>query len=149
MAEHIYEYQGNWQGGLTDGTGTFQAGALQSAFSVPSDMRGRGEGTSPEELILAAAGSCYLITLSGIMQFQRIPAKDFKIKSKGVFTMTSNGPVMSRLEHYPEVYVASELYETVSEQVLSCIKMAKQNCLISKAIAGNVTVTAKGTVHPA
>jgi peroxiredoxin-like protein len=49
------------------GTGQFQIGSLQGEYSVPREMTGPGVGTNPEELLVAAAHTCYLMTLSALL----------------------------------------------------------------------------------
>ena len=65
--QHTFTLTGDWTGGLR-GQGTLAVGGLASAISVPTVLGGPGAGTNPEELLTAAASSCYLITLAAIVE---------------------------------------------------------------------------------
>ncbi|MCL6626498.1 hypothetical protein [Alicyclobacillus shizuokensis] len=59
MAQHVYTYQGRWQGDR-QGQGKIMVGGLQSLVSTPAQMGGPGIGTNPDEMLLGAAATCYM-----------------------------------------------------------------------------------------
>jgi uncharacterized protein (DUF2249 family)/organic hydroperoxide reductase OsmC/OhrA len=46
-------------------------------------MGGVGEGTSPEELLLSAVGSCFTATLAGLTGARRLPAASIEVRVEG------------------------------------------------------------------
>lgn len=57
-----------WKGDLPDGSGNmaFGGGAFEGQFSFGSRFE-EGEGTNPEELIVAAHAGCFSMQLSGVL----------------------------------------------------------------------------------
>jgi peroxiredoxin-like protein len=53
----------SYQGGR-DGCGEIAIAGRELVFASPSSLGGCGKGTNPEELLLAAMGACYSLTLS-------------------------------------------------------------------------------------
>ncbi|CUB46087.1 MULTISPECIES: OsmC family protein [Bacillus cereus group] len=145
--EHIFEYKGNWKGGLS-GEGAFKSGNLEMEISVPADMNGKGIGTNPEELLISAASSCYLITLASILQFKKIEVENIELVSKAVFKMNMNGPTLTKITHTPQVIVDTDKYDRYNNEIMQCIQMAEKGCMVSRAIQSNVIVEASGTVMP-
>ena len=71
-AEHAFECEGQWQGMLMKGAGSVRAGQIAHAITVPREMGGSGQGSNPEELLVAAANSCYLMTLAAVLQVEGV-----------------------------------------------------------------------------
>lgn len=62
-----FEVYGRWS--ATDGIGSVGLSGPQTAeISVPAAFGGSKPGTNPEELLLASALSCYLMTLGRLLQ---------------------------------------------------------------------------------
>ena len=61
MAKHHFYLKANWPGNRND-VGDIKSGRLETAVSIPKEMDGPGEGTNPDEMLLGAAATCYIIT---------------------------------------------------------------------------------------
>ncbi len=59
--------------GGRDGSGEIAIAGRELLFSTPASLGGGGQGTNPEELLLAAMGACYTLTL-GIITAKAQPA---------------------------------------------------------------------------
>ena len=70
MAELSFTSKLTWSGGSQ---GVVETGGQSLQFSMPASMGGLGVGTSPEELLLSAVGSCYTATLAGLTEARRLP----------------------------------------------------------------------------
>ena len=70
MAEHLFHLKANWPG-LRNDVGTIDAGNLKTEVSIPPEMDGPGVGTNPDEMLLGAAATCYIITLAAMMERSR------------------------------------------------------------------------------
>ena len=54
--------------GLRNDVGEISMKNLQTQVSIPKEMDGPEIGTNPDEMLLGAAATCYIITLAAIMQ---------------------------------------------------------------------------------
>lgn len=138
-----YKSSGTWQGTLSDGQGNLAFGAIETQHSVPLDLGGKGIGTNPEELIVSAASSCFLITLGAIFQFKNVSYKSLQVNSEADFEVTQMGPQMRAIRHHVKVFVDAN---GEAPDVESYIKDAEKGCMISAALSGNVSVSASGTI---
>ena len=82
MAELSFISKLTWPEGRL-GPGVVETGGQSLQFSVPASMGGVGEGTSPEELLLSAVGSCYTATLAGLTEARRLPAASIEVRVEG------------------------------------------------------------------
>jgi peroxiredoxin-like protein len=135
MSEHHFTLQGTWQGGR-EGTGSIQTTGFSSTISIPANMRGPGEGTNPEELLLSAAASCYLITLGILLKKRNLPVQTIHLESEGIAVVD---PVLryDRIIHRPKIILQNPTNEQ-SELALALAKDAEINCMVSNAMRGNV-----------
>jgi osmotically inducible protein OsmC len=127
-----------WEGDLKRGVGHFD---LESSHSVEdqevtfaSRFEQPGGKTSPEELIAAAHATCLSMALSnGLAQAGTPPTK---LETEAICTLDETGGGFAitkmRLEVRGEVEgIDADGFRQAAEQ-------AKQNCPVSKALAGNV-----------
>lgn len=73
MAELKFEVDARWAGSGPEAVGWLETGGQVVPWSVPARMGGSGEGTSPEELLAAAAATCYASTLASLLTRSRLP----------------------------------------------------------------------------
>lgn len=137
MSEHLFNLQAEWTGGL-DGNGRIHSGNLDSAISVPSELDGPGIGTNPEELLLGAAATCYLITLGMLLKRQGIAS--LRLHSE-IYVESSPLMKVNRIVHRPQISVAAHTSEELLDKINKATHRAEQACMISKALKGNVDVT--------
>jgi Predicted redox protein, regulator of disulfide bond formation len=52
----------------TEFGGEIASGQLQTKVSIPPEMDGPGIGTNPDEMLLGAAATCYIITLAAMFE---------------------------------------------------------------------------------
>jgi len=135
-AIHTYRMSGHWSGDK-NGTGTAEGRGLKTVLSVSSHLGGPGIGTSPEELLLAAAYGCYLLTLSTLLTNHNVPYARIELESEG-YVEDDHGLRFDRIEHRPTIY----LKDSVNEQEAALLaEHAEHACMVSSAIRGNVLVT--------
>jgi peroxiredoxin-like protein len=145
--EHAFECAAEWRGELLRGAGSLKAEQIESDFSVPRRMGGTGRGTSPEELLVAAANACYLMTLAALLQTEGVAFGELRNHSSAVFAATPAGPVFSQLRHSPVVYMAAEARLLFGGTVQSCFLQAERACTVSRALAGNVRLSVQGRIE--
>ena len=143
MREHVFTMTGNWQGGL-NGHGQHSLRLADGRFSVPAEIGGLGVGTNPEELLLAAALSCYLISLAGMLQYRKLPVREILIRSEAVFHVEM-GPTLKKICHFPEVHIVDKDEEKL-QAIQECFLLAEKVCMVSNAIRANVQIEVQGSI---
>ena len=127
-----------WKGTLKDGAGTMKlaSGAYEGPFTYASRFE-NGKGTNPEELIGAAQAGCFSMFLSALLTKEGFTATS--IRTTATVHLTE-GPTISLIELNCEAEVPGASNEIFQEKAAA----AKQNCPVSKALAGpEIKLTAK------
>jgi len=128
-----------WQGDLMSGSGRIDSvgsGALSGlditwASRAEPDESGR---TSPEELIAAAHASCFSMALSHGLAQAGNAAERLSVRATSTF-VPGTGITAMRLD------VTGRVPGLDEDGFRAAAEGAKQNCPVSKALAGNVEIT--------
>lgn len=145
MAEHHFHLTAQWKGGRL-GEGRISVGNLVSAVSIPLEMNGPGVGTNPDEMLVGAAATCYLITLAAVLENRGIVPIDITLESEGIVTVEGNRPRFDKIIHRPAIMLANDVPEDLFHKVALLAERAEKACMISKAIHGNVEVMVEANV---
>ena len=138
MAKHHFHLQANWPGGRNE-VGKIESGQLKTQISIPPEMDGPGVGTNPDEMLLGAAATCYIITLAAMLERSGIRQEALTMESEAVVDVTNGVFTYEKIIHKPHVIITPEL--TAQEEKISrLIKKAETSCMISRAIQGNVEI---------
>lgn len=143
MSEHRFELKAKWSGGL-DGAGNIRAGNLSTEISVPSQMNGPGVGTNPEEMLLGAAATCYIITLGMLLQRQGIPTVELNSE---IFVQSSPAMKVDKIIHRPQISASTDHTQEQLDKISQAAFRAEQTCMISKALKGNVEVIVEPQIY--
>ena len=135
--QHHFFANLHWNGGRND-SGTFEAEQLKTEISIPKEMDGPGIGTNPDEMLLGAASTCYIITLAAMIERANHKAT-LSLKSEGVVDVT-NGVFTYKTIIYHLTMHMLDPCEAVKEKLVKLAHKAEQTCMISKAIRGNVEI---------
>ncbi|MCP3780582.1 OsmC family protein [Paenibacillus sp. MZ03-122A] len=146
--EHTFLLKADWNGGRNS-DGYIEAGQLRTAISIPAEMGGPGVGTNPDEMLLGAAATCYLITLAAMMERASLPVASLALESEGIVDVTNNIFTYRRIVHRPQVQLAADATESQIEQALRLAEQAETSCMISRAVAGNVALSTEPVVERA
>jgi lipoyl-dependent peroxiredoxin len=133
--------EGEWKGGLKDGSGivTLGSGAFSGPYSFKSRMED-GAGTNPEELLGAAHAGCFSMALSAGLEAAGFKPTRVHTTSKVYFGPADGGFAVSKIELFTEAEVPGIDDETFQTQA----EGAKKGCPISKALAAvPITLEAK------
>lgn len=145
MAEHRFHLKASWLG-LRNDVGHLETGNLITKISIPPEMDGPGVGTNPDEMLLGAAATCYIITLAAMMERSRLEKVDLKMTSEGIVDVTKGVFTYKKIVHRPVIILNASASE--QDQLLAhklAIK-AESSCMISRAIRGNVKIELHETV---
>ena len=138
MTQHIFKMDLKWNNGR-NGSGVLQASKLKTEISIPQEMGGAGVGTNPDEMLLGAAATCYLITFATLLENANIQIEDLTLEAAGIVDVTNGVFTYEKIVYYPSVLVG-DLSERKEERILKIAKKAEQTCMISKALKGNVSI---------
>jgi peroxiredoxin-like protein len=137
MTQHTFTLQTDWNGGRND-SGTLQAERLQTAISIPPEMDGPGIGTNPDEMLLGAAATCYIISLAAMLERSSIQAA-LSMTSEGIVDVTNGIFTYEQIIHRLTIRLAdhTEKNERIAARLAH---KAEGTCMISKAVKGNVDI---------
>jgi peroxiredoxin-like protein len=139
MTEHRFHLKANWPG-LRNDVGDIEAGNLRTKVSIPPEMDGPGVGTNPDEMLLGAAATCYIITLAAMMERSGLEKESLTMESDGIVDVTKGIITYKKIIHRPHIILkanASEKDQSLAEKLA---KKAETSCMISRAIQGNVEI---------
>ncbi|SFG73961.1 peroxiredoxin, SACOL1771 subfamily [Priestia megaterium] len=138
MAKHHFHLQANWPGGRNE-VGKIESGQLKTQISIPPEMHGPGVGTNPDEMLLGAAATCYIITLAAMLERSGIHQEALTMESEAVVDVTNGVFTYEKIIHKPHIIITSE-FAAQEEKINRLIKKAETSCMISRAIQGNVEI---------
>ena len=140
MAEHHFHLKADWPGGRNN-VGYIDAGKLKTEISIPKEMDGPDIGTNPDEMLLGAASTCYIITLAAMIERAGLPLKEMGLTSEGIVDVTDGIFTYQKIIHRPKVALKKEAARNDLMKLDKLVKKAETSCMISKAIQGNVKLT--------
>ncbi|MEG0383405.1 MAG: SACOL1771 family peroxiredoxin [Solibacillus sp.] len=137
MTLHTFSLTIDWPGGRNE-VGNLTAQRLETQISIPPEMDGPGIGTNPDEMLLGAAATCYMITLAAMLERSQIEAQP-TLKSEGIVEVTNGVFTYREIHHYIELNM---LQQDEKKQLMAqrYAYKAEEVCMISKALRGNVKI---------
>lgn len=146
MAEHHFHLKAHWPG-LRNDVGEIETGGLKTKVSIPQEMDGPGIGTNPDEMLLGAAATCYIITLAAMMERSRLDKEDLTMESVGVVDVTKGVITYKKIIHRPVIVLKADADEKDHILARKLVQKAEASCMISRAIKGNVEVEVQETIR--
>ncbi len=107
-----------------DGLSTIKSGP-------PKAFGGSGEQWSPEDLFVAAAVDCFILTFRAMARMSKVSWVDIKCSADGILDKTSDGLRFTQLHITAELLIPSDGDTTKSEKLM---ERAKVNCLVTKSL---------------
>lgn len=145
MTEHIFSLTASWPGGRNT-VGEIASGQLQTKVSIPPEMDGPGVGTNPDEMLLGAAATCYIITLAAMLERANLETSKLMMTSEGLVDVTNGVFTYVKITHKPKIIIPSNYTEKQERQIVRLAEKAEKTCMISKAVRGNVEMALEITV---
>ncbi|MFC4023494.1 OsmC family protein [Oceanobacillus longus] len=137
MAEHHFHLKADWPGGRNS-EGYIEAGNLKTKISIPPEMDGPGIGTNPDEMLLGAAATCYIITLAALIERAELPLYEMSLESEGIVEVRRGIFKYKKIIHRPTVSLKETATDEQREKLAKLVVKAEKSCMISRAIQGNV-----------
>jgi len=145
LAEHHFHLQAHWPG-LRNDVGDIAVGNLVTKISIPPEMDGPGVGTNPDEMLLGAAATCYIITLAAMMQRSHLDKKDLLMESEGIVDVTNGVFTYKKVIHRPTIILKEDATFEDEKLAQRLAEKAEKSCMISRAIQGNVELELQVTI---
>ncbi|QOK28626.1 OsmC family protein [Cytobacillus oceanisediminis] len=145
MAEHQFQLKAYWPG-LRNDVGEIETGGLKTKVSIPPEMEGPGIGTNPDEMLLGAAATCYIITLAAMMERSKLEKENLTMESTGIVDVTKGVITYKKIIHRPVILLQGDATEKDHSLARKLAKKAEASCMISRAIKGNVEVELEETI---
>jgi organic hydroperoxide reductase OsmC/OhrA len=143
MAVHRYTTSLTWTGstgaGYEDYDRTHALDVSGVAMRASSDVAFRGDPglPNPEELLLAAASSCQLLSFLAVAATARIDVVDYRDDARAVMDEADPPLRVGRIVLRPTVTVRGEVSE---ERVLHLLEVAHRECFIARSLTSEVTI---------
>jgi osmotically inducible protein OsmC len=127
-----------WQGNLTEGSGTIRTGkgGLEGNYSFKSRFE-EGEGTNPEELIGAAHAGCYSMFLSNVLAQAGFTPDSVDTTAKVHLEKTDAGQTVTRID----LETVGQVPGIDEAEFLKLAENAKANCPISRLLSPGAEIT--------
>jgi len=145
MAEHHFHLKASWPGGRNS-EGMIEAKNLKTKISIPKEMDGPEIGTNPDEMLLGAAATCYIITLAAMIERAKLPLKEMSLESIGIVDVTEGTFTYKKIIHQPTVALKEEANDKEYKLLEKLIQRAEASCMISRALKGNVKIKLEETI---
>lgn len=145
LAEHHFHLQAHWPG-LRNDVGDIAVGNLVTKISIPPEMDGPGVGSNPDEMLLGAAATCYIITLAAMMQRSHLDKKDLLMESEGIVDVTNGVFTYKKIIHRPTIILKEDATFEDEKLAQRLAEKAEKSCMISRAIQGNVELELQVTI---
>lgn len=139
MAVHSFHLKADWPG-LRNDVGTIETGNLKTEISIPPEMDGPGTGTNPDEMLLGAAATCYIITLAAMLERADIGKEALTMESEGLVDITNGVITYKKIIHRPKLVLKKGASEKDFSRAQKLAEKAESSCMITRAIKGNVEV---------
>lgn len=128
--QYSYENTVTWTEGRR---GRIDADGLETVqVAPPPEFDGEAGRWNPEQLLLASANSCLLVTFVAIALKMRVPWTSYRSRATAKL---SRGPdrkfAITRIDYYPEIEVPSE---GEVAKAMKAIERAEAHCLISNSL---------------
>ena len=145
IQQHHFHLHANWPGGRNS-VGTINAGNLKTTVSIPREMDGPGKGTNPDEMLLGAAATCYIITLAAMLERASIPVVELTLDSEGIVEVMRGIITYRTIIHRPAITLANNASEETTKKAIQLTEKAEKSCMISRALKGNVELKLDATI---
>lgn len=146
MALHPFIVTTQWPEGRNS-VGTLASEHLETAISIPEEMNGPGIGTNPDEMLLGAAATCYIITFAAILERAGIKIEKLSMESKGLVDVTNGIFTYKEIIHSPDLLLSSSVTQEEEAKAVKLAGKAEKSCMISRAVAGNISISVQPVIR--
>ncbi len=135
MTTLTFEDRITWTGAGRQGSGVVHTGGQAVACSAPASMGGKGEGTSPEDLLVSAVASCYTATLASLLAKGGLPVLRVEVAAAGTVADLPARARVSEIRVAPTFVGADEQRRAAYE---TAARTARDRCFIGNHLAPDI-----------
>lgn len=139
MHQHDFKVKTSWQGGRNNVVNV-QGDILSENISIPASLGGVGIGTNPDEMLVSAASSCYIISLAATLERAKFTDISIEQQSIGTACLNNGKFSMSKIVHHSHIQIPSDQIAQLEKRLPKLITIADNNCMISNAVRNNVDI---------
>jgi peroxiredoxin-like protein len=107
-------------------------GVPDLATAAPADFGGPGDAWSPEQLLLAAVESCFVMTFRAIAQASRIDFTSLAVDALGIVDHADGGMRFTEIVLRPQLALPAGADPT---RVRRALEKAEKTCLVSASLS--------------
>jgi peroxiredoxin-like protein len=127
--------------GRSEGYATLSSpGVPELRTAAPPEFDGPGDAWSPEQLLLAAVASCYLLTFRAVARASRLEFVSLSIETEGFVDRVNGVTRFTEIIVHPRVALAAAGDRERAERVL---EKAERACLISASLETPIRLEAE------
>ncbi|MCE4956348.1 OsmC family protein [Macrococcoides caseolyticum] len=142
MIKHTFKCTARFSGGY-NGVGTIENKHLNTQISIPEEMNGPDIGTNPDEMLMSAAVTCFTITMSSYFEKNNLFTEVDYVNAVATISIDRGLQTYESI-HY-NVYLVTKGDHSINiEKLKRIISKAENNCMITRALKGNVNVVIEG-----
>jgi len=122
-----------WKGSLREGAGelALESGAFRGPYTFKSRFE-QGKETNPEELLGAAHAGCFTMALTAALGREKVLPTDIHTTAAVHLEQVAGGFSITRIQ----LKTRAKVPGVTAERFAALAADAKQNCPVSKALAG-------------
>lgn len=139
MTEHHFHFTAQWPGGRNS-IGTIECGHLTTQVSIDTGMGGPGVGTNPDEMLLSASATCYLMTLAAMIERAQLPVASMAFASDITVTVDGGQYRCRQIVHRPAITLPRGASAAELDKLKHLTESADRYCMVSNALRGNVDI---------
>ena len=134
----VRKAEAEWTGSLREGKGelALESGAFRGPYTFKSRFE-EGKETNPEELIAAAHAGCFTMALTALLARQQIAPTRIHTTAAVHIEQAAGGFTIPKIE----LRTRASIPDMTPEKFAALAADAKQNCPVSKALAGVSEIT--------
>ena len=128
---HKHRIKAWWTSGRT-GIANCDSSPSALHFTAPPQFGGMEGRWTPEDLLLAAIGSCFATTFRVLAEYSRLPYSDLEVEVAGTVQKAPSGYIFSEIVTRP---VLTAALGTDHERAVLLLHKAQDLCLITRALS--------------
>lgn len=121
-----------WQGGAT-GNGMLKADYLHTKVAIPTSLGGSGHGADPKELLVSSAATCFIATLTYMLESRKLPVVEHTINSKVMISKDGFNII-----HFPQIILSADATEAQIQSAQRAIDGADKGCEVGNLLKKQV-----------
>jgi organic hydroperoxide reductase OsmC/OhrA len=143
--EHLYRCRLEWTGSTAEGYDAYRREHTVSAppagqgLRLSSDPAFKGDPRllNPEQLLLAAASSCQLLSFLALAARARIDVLGYEDEAEAVMPEDEQPMRITRITLRPRIVIGGDADEARARR---CVDLAHEHCFIANSLNGEIAI---------